>query len=143
MCTLRSMSNLCTILSQSCQTLRNRERLAIENHCFLVFLLDKFRNESAITLSRAQAQLTEVPYLKSHNLLEICEQLNERGNILLMKNLSQLEDSWIILDKEVFLSKVNGAIFAPEGFKEYQKVATNTGVVLLSKLTNLFSKPQL
>ena len=106
-----------------------------------MFLLDNFRDESAITLSRAQAKLTEVPYLKflrSHNLLEICEHLNERGNILLMKNPSQLEDSWIILDREVLLSKVNGAIFAPEGFKEHQEVATNTGVVLLSKLTDLF-----
>ena len=140
-----SMSNLRTMLSQSCQTLRSTERLAIENHFFLVFLLDKFRDEPAVTVSAAQAKLTEtskeehyLSFLKSHNLLEICEQLNKRGNILLMKNLSQLEDSWIILDREVLLSKVNGVIFAPKGFKEHQNVATNTGVALLSKLTDLF-----
>ena len=44
-----------------------------------------------------------------------------------------------MFDKGILLSQVNGVIFAPEGFKEYQKsLSTSTGVVPLSKLASLF-----
>ena len=56
-----------------------------------------------------------------------------------MENKECPERSWIVLDKAVLLSKVNGVIFAPEGFKEHQKsLSTSTGVVPLSKLAPLF-----
>ena len=55
-----------------------------------------------------------------------------------MKNNECPDNSWIVFDKNILLSKVNGVIFAPEGFKEHQNISTNTGVVPLSKLTLLF-----
>ena len=140
-----SMSDLRSLLSQSCQALRSTEHMAIESHCFLVFLLDKFRDEPAIRVGTAEAKITEVSksevylkFLKSHNFLDICETLNRRGNILFMKSPTHVMDSWIILDKAILLSEVNGVVFAPEGFKEYRKVATSTGVVPLSRLDALF-----
>ena len=132
-----SMSELRLMLKRSCLDLRSLETVAVEQHCFLVFLLDRFKNRTAITLGETKVVIRSEPYfkfLKSHNLLEICDLLNKRGDILFMKNHHIVDNSWIILKKSALLSTVTGILFAPEGFK----IATSTGVVLHSKLVSLF-----
>ena len=142
-----SMSQLRSILSQSCQTLRSSEKMAVTHHCFLLFLFDKFRGQAAVVLSEAAGvlkqseQSKEYTYLNSmveSNLIEVCEILNKRGDILFMKNNDQAENSWIVFDKSILLATVNGVIFAPEGFKEHANISTSTGVVPQSTLTFLF-----
>ena len=141
------MSELYTMLAQSCHTLRSSQVLDFDSHCFLLFLLDKFKDRPALTLGDAMAKVLEVSkdeicwtFLKSRNLLAICEQLNERGNILFMTNHSNPNNSWIILNKPVLLSHVLGTIFAPEGYKQHCKIANSMGIVPLSNLVNLFPK---
>ena len=143
-----SMSQLRSLLSHSCQALRNIETTAITHRSFLMFLFDKFRGVTAVKLDVAKQEMIRCAdaehymYLNcviSSNLIEVCEMLNKRGDILFMKNSQQPESSWIVFDKAVLLSQVNGVIFAPEGFKEHQKsLSTSTGVVPLSKLAPLF-----
>ena len=143
-----SLSQLRSLLSHSCQALRNIETMAITHRSFLMFLLDKFRDEPTVKLDVAKQEMIRCAedkhymYLNcviSSNLVEVCETLNKRGDILFMKNSQQPESSWIVFDKAVLLSQVNGVIFAPEGFKEHQKsLSTSTGVVPLSKLAPLF-----
>ena len=145
-----SMTKLRSMLSQICQVLRSSEEMATAHHSFLVFLLQRFRDSLAITVSDARVEMRRKLYsggymymylecIKNSDLLEACEKLNERGTILFMKNKEHPENSWIVLDKAVLLSQVNGVIFAPEGFKEHQKnLSTSTGVVPLSKLAPLF-----
>ena len=143
-----SMSQLRSLLSNSCQALRNIETMAITHRSFLMFLFDKFRGVTAVKLDIAKQEMircadTEhymyINCVISSNLIEVCEMLNKRGDILFMKNSQQPESSWIVFDKAVLLSQVNGVIFAPEGFKEHQKsLSTSTGVVPLSKLAPLF-----
>ena len=144
-----SMTKLRSILSQICQSLRSSGRMAGDHHCFLVFLLHRFRDRLAITYSNAVDELRRklndrdnyryLKYVTSFNPLEMCKTLNERGSIFFMENKECPERSWIVLDKAVLLSQVNGVIFAPEGFKEHQKsLSTSTGVVPLSKLAPLF-----
>ena len=145
------MTRLRSMLSEICQSLRSSEEMEIAHHSFLVFLLQRFRHELAITFSNATEELRckvnsgdhSYAYLgyvlKCFNHFEICEKLNERGHILFIKNKEHPEKSWIALDKAVLLSQVNGVIFVPEGFKEHQKsLSTSTGVVPLSKLAPLF-----
>ena len=141
------MSELYTMLAQSCHTLRSSQALSFDNHCFLLFLLEKFKDRPALTLGTAIAKVMDASkdeiywiFLKSRNLLEICEQLNERGNILFMKNHSNPNNSWIILNKPILLSHVLGTIFAPEGFKQHCRIANSMGIVPLSNLVNLFPK---
>lgn len=141
------MSELYTMLAQSCHTLRNSQVLDFDSHCFLLFLLDKFKVRPALTLGDAVEKVAEASqgeiywtFLKSHNLLEICEKLNERGNILFMKNHSNPNNSWIILNKPVLLSHVLGTIFAPEGYKQHCRIANSMGIVPISNLINLFPK---
>ena len=150
-----SMTKLRSILSQICQSLRGSEEMAAAHHCFLVFLLHRFSDRLAITYSDAADELRHrlndrdfdrdysdyryLKYVKSSDPLEMCKTLNERGSILFMENKECPERSWIVLDKAVLLSQINGVIFAPEGFKEHQKsLSTSTGVVPLSKLAPLF-----
>ena len=143
-----TMTKLRESLSQICQESRaTQEKLNFTNHSFLVFLLDKFRNDSAITVSSAQQVISKTvtkefhwTFLQSLDLLSCCKELNKQGSILFMSNGDHpdLERSWIILDKAVLLSQVNGKLFAPEDFKEHQKVANSTGVVPLSKLAAVF-----
>ena len=143
-----SMSQLRSILSHSCQSLRSSETMAIAHRSFLVFLFDKFGDKPAIKLNIAEKEMMSnihserYMYLNcviSSNLIEVCEMLNKRGDILFMKNSQQPENSWIVFDKGILLSQVNGVIFAPEGFKEHQKsLSTSTGVVSLSKLAPIF-----
>ena len=143
-----SMTKLRSILSQICQSLRSSEEMAAAHHCFLVFLLHRFSDRLAIKYSDAADELHRLndggkyrylKYAKSSDSLEMCKKLNEHGSILFMENKECPERSWIVLDKAVLLSLVNGVIFAPEGFKEHQKsLSTSTGVVPLSKLAPLF-----
>ena len=141
-----TMTKLRESLSQICQESRaTQEKLNFANHSFLVFLLDKFRNDSAITVFSVQQVINDTvaqefhwTFLQSLDLLSCCKELNKQGSILLMSNSDHPERSWIILDKAVLLSQVNGKLFAPEDFKEHQKIANSTGVVPLSKLAAVF-----
>lgn len=139
------MSTLRSLLNKVCQVIRSPQQMAFTHHCFLMFLLDKFRNHPAISLGEAEQKINEESegevmwsFLKFHNLFAVCDQLNKHGSILFLRNIKRPNESWIVLDKVVILSKVNGTLFAPEHFKEYHKIASNTGVVSLSKLVSLF-----
>ena len=70
----------------------------------------------------------------SHQLIT----LSESGELLFLKNTQHLVSSWLILKKEVLLAEINGIIFAPNNFKQYQAIANSTGVVPLSSITRLF-----
>lgn len=142
-----SMSQLRSVISQSCQALQSLEKMAIAHHAFQLFLFDKFGDEAAVSYNVAATEMMRcvdsehycyLQCVKSSGLIEVCEALNKRGNILFMKNNEHPENSWIVLDKGVLLAKVNGIIFAPKGFKEHQNLSTSTGVVPLSKLASHF-----
>ena len=145
-----SMTKVRSALSQICQTLRTSEEMAAAHHSFLVFLFHRFGDQLAVTFSKAVTELRRnlnsydhmyLECIKSSDPFEMCVKLNERGNILFMKKKEHRLKSWIVLDKAILLSQVNGVIFAPEGFKEHQKsLSTSTGVVPLSKLAPLFPK---
>ena len=140
-----SMSNLRKMLSDMCRKLRSKAKLDFPSHCLLVFLLDKFRDVPAITLASVELEIKKSSqneehwtWMKSLDVITACERLNKQGSILFMKSPECVEKCWIILNKPVLLSRVNGKLFAPEKFKEHQKVATNTGLVTLSSLSSLF-----
>ena len=142
-----SMSQLRSILSQSCKSIRSQEKISTAQHSLLVFLLDRFKNEAAVTYGQVSQALREscsdeeyayLECVKSSDPLELCDELSKRGNILFMKNQACLEKSWIVFHKASLLSQVNGVIFAPEGFKEHQDISTRSGLVPQSKLVSLF-----
>ena len=133
-------------ITKSCKCLRIQEDITFNAHCFYVYLMDQFRDLSAIMLSIVHAHIKnqqrdmtkeEALYFLPQSLgalCRICSELNDRGHILFLKDPNKVESSWIIIDKSVLLSEVTGTIFAPEGFKQHKQLASNTGVVPLSTL---------
>ena len=144
------MNELRQNIMNSCCRLRTQEDISFNAHCFHVYLLDRFRESSAIILSTIlthikiqQQAITEEKALyflpqSTGALYKICNELNDRGHILFLKDLDKVENSWVITDKSVLLSEVTGTIFAPEGFKQHKQLASNTGVVPLSVLVSQF-----
>ena len=148
------MRQLHQALKTSCDSLRLQENINFNAHCFLVYLLDKFRDATALRLATIQAWIkVELDQWKGsavcieslefvpsniHSLYAICEQLNDRGHLLVLMDPTAIENSWVIINQAALLAEVNGTIFAPEGFKQHIKLASSTGVVPLSKITEHF-----
>ena len=150
-----TMKDLREHLKRSCKALRLKSDLNFNTHCFFLYLLDKFRDHEAVQvkdvliklkINSAQAAikpggnelLSFIPTEFPDKLCEMCEDLHERGSILLLKNSKNPEHSWIILDQDTLLSQVTGTVFAPEGFKQHRDLANCTGVVPFTKLQDHF-----
>ena len=143
------MSDLRHLLITSCQELRIREPITFNAHCFLVYLIDKFINFTAVTIKtisemiknrQSKKRVSEFLPTNLDALYKICLELNDRSHILLLKDRMAIENSLIVINKEFLLSKVPGAVFAPKGFKQYNELSTNTGVVPLSKIMSWLSE---
>ena len=44
----------------------------------------------------------------------------------------------MVVEKEALLREVNGTLFAPNHFKQYRQVASNSGIVPIATLEELF-----
>ena len=146
-----SMSKLRDHLAKSCKEFQNAHEMSFRSHCFLVFLLDKFRDCPAVQIGnvseivasesekdpRSASTASCIP-TESSEILQLCDELSQRGNILFLKDAQGSENSWIILEREVLLSRVTGTVFAPENFKQHCDLATSTGVVPFSKIQTHF-----
>ena len=145
------MTQLRRSLKTSCSTLRTEEIMDFDCHCLLVFLVQKFSTVCAITVK----QLSEAVLKEKHMrfqvqyeyfiqpdpsfLFQMCDKLHSRGHILFLKNDVDVENSWVVISKEVLLSQITGTIFAPKEFKEHREdLASSTGVVPLTHLAAHF-----
>ena len=64
--------------------------------------------------------------------------LSDKGLILLVQNQEHPLSSWVVVEKDTLLREVNGTLFAPDNFKQYRQVASNTGIVPIATLEELF-----
>ena len=147
------MTELRTCLKNSCDQLRRQETINFSAHCLQTFLINKFRDRIALKINEVRDVLLETQQLTSslqkvvtfiptnvHLLCGVCNELNDRGHILFLRDRTNDENSWVIMNKDVLLSKVTGTIFAPEGFRQYHQIATtSTGVVPFAKIAEQFS----
>ena len=144
------MSDLRRLLIKSCNELRINEPITFNAHCFLVYLIDTFKNSSAVTIntihgnienqlkSQTKERVLEFLPQSFEALYKVCIELNDRGHILLLKDRINAENSYIVIDKTFLLSEISGTVFAPEGFRQHTQLSTNTGVVPRSKLADSF-----
>ena len=146
------MRQLHQALKTSCDSLRSQENINFNAHCFLVYLLDKFRDVTALTIGQIISTMEggsvpsyddDITYFlpqSKEGVATVCDQLNDMGHLLVLKNTTAIENSCVIINRTALLAEVNGTIFAPEGFKQHIKLASSTGVVPLSKITEHFPK---
>ena len=146
------MKELRIHLSKICRVIRTQETISFSTHCFLVYLIEKFKDSVAVKLKDIHSTICKerkhaTPNKPLHFLPDglqamerVCRELNDRGHVLFLKDEKNISESWIIINKAVLLSEVTGTIFAPHDFKEYRQLATSTGVVPLSELEKHFVK---
>ena len=72
-------------------------------------------------------------------ILRLCEKLHDKGHLIVIKNTLSIERSWLIINKEILLSTVNGSLFAPPNFRQhYKNISSSTGVVKSSTIAEMF-----
>ena len=119
-------------------------KVSFRDHCFHVYLVSECRDKPGLQLKDLMmaikySNFSSKEYLPQtmQALGEVCSNLNKRG-VMLYIQTQTIENSWIIIDKDMLLREVNGSVFAPVGFTEYKSL-TQTGVVPFSKVLYQFS----
>ena len=70
-------------------------------------------------------------------LSRLIDQLSELGELVYLKS-EDIGNGWIVFDKHLLFSEVNGTIFAPKKFKAYYNISNSTGIVLKRKMESIF-----
>ena len=129
-------------LSKCCQTIRSARNIITSLYCPILYTF--LENERTIVQRvdqlcyRIVARETPENYYlpeTQEDVLETLSSLHSTGLITFLKNNHTPGNSWVIVDKKVLLAKVNGVLFAPETFKQYHDISSNTGeIIKLEKL---------
>jgi ankyrin repeat protein len=145
------MNDLRHLLIKSCEQLRIQEPITFNAHCFLVYLIDTFIDLPAVTIKAISEKIENqqekgvLEFLPKdiEALHKICLEPYDRGHILLLKDQAATENSLVVINKTFLLSEISGTMFAPEGFTQYTRLSTNSGVVPRSKLADSFPSKDL
>ena len=128
-------------LRESCKMLRKNSEVDGCCHLLSVFLAEKFPTEVTCTVGRVVTEVKESDWAlpcTAERLCELVEALSERQNILLLRNRTHIDQSWIVLEVDTLFTKINGCIFAPSNFKEHKMSSdSDTGVVGWSQLQSI------
>ena len=119
-------------------------------HCFHVYLIQVCGDQPGVQLGTVVERIQLESRQESASYLyflpedlssasKMCLELNKRGTILYMQK-EPLEYSWVFVERETLLKKVNGTIFAPNDFQEHTSLAIHTGVVPLKKICDHFQE---
>ena len=129
-----------SLLSISQQAiLSTQPSMSLYCHVLYAFLRKRLRRASCTLQELTTALISENDYSYRTSLLtESLTSLNDKGLILFLQNQEHSESSWVVVEKENLLREVNGTLFAPDNFKQYCQVASNTGIVPIATLEELF-----
>ena len=151
-CESAGMTKLRQCLKVFTPRLQTQERICFNARCFHVYLVDEYQDLKAVSLRQVQSDISEdcnweqnmkqdVSYFlpeSLYHLCRLCEDLNDRGIVLFLKNATNLPDSWIVMDKSGILSEINGTVFASDNLKQFERLSSSTGVVPVSRLKEIF-----
>ena len=94
--------------------------------CTLEYLLSAVTKENSPCLPNDPSVITE-----------LLTTISNKGLILFIQ---QPQASWIIVKTEILLNDINGKLFAPRLYKEHCNLASNTGIVPVSNLHEVFNQ---
>ena len=129
-----------SLLSTSQQAiLSSQPSMSLYCHVLYAFLRTKL-GKTGCTLQELTTALASKndPSYKSNLLTESLTSLSDKGLILFVQNQEHPQSSWVVVEKDALLREVNGTLFAPDHFKKYRQVASNTGIVPITTLEELF-----
>ena len=124
-------------LRESCEAVVDKnDKMNYHCHCLNSYLQQL--EEIAISLDELCSKLMELnePCLLTDRsiVLEFLTILGSKGLILFLAN------TWVIINKKALLTEVNGVLFNKSIDRVCKPVATNTGIMAVSTLANLFPK---
>ena len=129
-----------SLLSKSQQAiLSSQPSMSLYCHVLYAFLRTKLKKKDCtlqelISALAAERDLT----FDSTVLTESLTSLSDKSLILFVQKQEHPQSSWVVVEKETLLREVNGTLFAPDHFKQYRQVASNTGIVPITTLKELF-----
>ena len=131
-------------LRESCTELRSNSEIDGCCHILSTFLTEKFAGETTCTVEKLIEEIMQSDLALPctvERMCELVEALSKRQNILFLRNDSHLEQSWIVLEVDTLLTKINGVIFAPASFKEHRTCPNSgAGVLPWSHLQQTFQE---
>ena len=132
--------HFCSLLSTSQQTiLSSQPSMSLYCHVLYAFLRTKLRKTGCTLQEMTSALASEEDFsLDLTVLTELLTSLSDKGLILFMHNQEHPQFSWVVVKKDDLLREVNGILFAPKHLKQYRQVASNTGIVPIATLEELF-----
>ena len=127
--------------SSACESIRSTSGRNLSLYCHMMYGLLEERKENVLTLSDVMsAGKDNNDYVipdKREDVLDVLHSLHSTGLISVLKSEDKV---WVVVNKGILLTEVDGILFAPETFKEHVDIASNTGIVSVSGLTRLFPK---
>ena len=126
-------------LSSACESIRSTSGRNLSLYCHMMYGLLGERKENILTLSDVMSAGKDnndyaIPD-KREDVLDVLHSLQSTGLISVLKSEDKV---WVVVNKGILLTEVDGILFAPETFKEHVDIASNTGIVSVSGLTRLF-----
>ena len=127
------------MLSSACESIRSTRKYKSTLYHHELYRLLEEKEENVLTLpdiiSESQDNDSFVIPESGEEILELLRSLDSTGLI----NVLQSEDKvWVVVNKGILLTELDGILFAPKGFKEHVDIASNTGIVSVSDLASLF-----
>ena len=149
------LTRISKIVAECCSKFRQTFRVDFAVHLLFAFICSRLAGKLACTVSELQwliwqergedsfaLEVEDREFLPT-NACELSQHLttlSDKGQFLFLRNARKVEDSWVVIDKAVLLSEVNGTIFAPDNFKQHHNIANSTGIVPFSKVREVFPK---
>ena len=134
-----------SLLSVSQQAiLSSQPSISLYCHVLYGFLCTKLGKTSCTLQELTSALASEEGFSPEPTLLtESLTTLSDKGLILFMQDQEHPQSSWVVVEIATLLREVNGTLFAPSNFKQYRQVASNTGIVPIATLGELFPQHSL
>ena len=138
-----NMKPFLTVLTKSIDDLAVPEMDEMNFSCHLLHaFLKEVAEVKAISFGDLQELVSRhdavIPFSDPVLLTSSLVTLADRGLILFLRNNDHLSSSCIMIDKSKLLQEINGTLFAPTSFVENRSIASNTGIVPVSLLHQIF-----
>ena len=128
-------------LSSTCESIRSTSGKNLNLYCHMMYGLLEEMKENILTLSDVMsAGKDNNDYFIPDESEEVFDALHSLHSMGLISVLKSKDKVWVVVNKGILLTEVDGILFAPKTFKEHVDIASNTGIVSVSGLTRLFPK---
>ena len=125
------LNRISKIVAECCSKFRQTFQVDFAVHLLYAFISSRLAGEIVCTVSELQSLIKqeqgedsfalklkdrEILPTNTSELSQHLTTLSDKGQFLFLRNAGKVEDSWVVINKAVLLSEVNGTIFAPDNF---------------------------